>query len=110
MERNLNLLSHSEVRAMAIQMKKNDPEKARQFFENKMAFTTGPVEVGYFQDEGASFNLIDVRAANDYAEEHARGAVSLPEDDWSTFRGLSKDKVNVIYCYSTVCHLAAMAA
>mgnify|MGYP000325743133 CR=1 FL=1 len=43
-------------------------------------------------------------------EEHAIRATSLPEDQWKTFKGLSKDKLNVLYCYTEVCHLAARAA
>ena len=34
----------------------------------------------------------------------------MPRDRWSTFEGLEKDKLNVLYCYSQVCHLAAKAA
>ena len=36
--------------------------------------------------------------------------MSLPQNEWNTFRGLSKDKLNILYCYSEVCHLAAKAA
>ena len=86
-----------------------DPAKARQYFENKMAFTTGPVELERMMKSG-SVNVVDVRAAEDYAEGHIPGAVNLPKDQWSTLKHLRKDKVNVLYCYSIVCHLAATAA
>ena len=36
--------------------------------------------------------------------------MNLPKDRWSTLEGLRKDKINVVYCYSQVCHLAAAAA
>ena len=75
-----------------------------------MAFTTGPVEVDYFRNQGDDFNLIDVRAKEDFDEEHAESAVGLSQDEWNSFRGLSKDKLNILYCYSEVCHLAAKAA
>ncbi|ODT43985.1 MAG: hypothetical protein ABS70_06675 [Nitrospira sp. SCN 59-13] len=55
-------------------------------------------------------NVVDVRAAEDYAGGHIPGAVSLPKDQWAGLKGLRKDKVNVLYCYSQVCHLAATAA
>ena len=55
-------------------------------------------------------NVVDVRAAEDYAEGHIPGAVNLPKDQWHSFTGLRKDKINVLYCYSQVCHLAATAA
>jgi rhodanese-related sulfurtransferase len=93
-----------------LKLKPNDPKKAQEYFEAKMAFTTGPIEVQYAREKQMEFNLIDVRAAVDYEEEHAKGAASLPENQWDTFQGLSKEKLNVLYCYSEVCHLAARAA
>jgi len=93
-----------------LKLKLTDPAEAKEFFDKKMAFTTGPAELKFFMDEGQSPNIIDVRAADDYSEGHIPGAISLPEDDWSSAKGLTKDRVNVIYCYSHVCHLAARAA
>jgi rhodanese-related sulfurtransferase len=76
----------------------HDPAKAKEFFEAKMAFTTGPVELERMMKEGA-VNVVDVP-----------GAVNLPKERWSSLQGLRKDKTNVLYCYSIVCHLAAAAA
>lgn len=86
----------------------NDPVKAREFFEAKMAFTTGPVELERMMKNN-EVNVVDVRAAEDYAQGHIPGAVNLPKDQWSSLKGLRKDKTNVLYCYSQVCHLAASA-
>jgi rhodanese-related sulfurtransferase len=36
--------------------------------------------------------------------------VNLPHGQWHTAKGLSKDKLNILYCYSQTCHLAAAAA
>ena len=47
-------------------------------------------------------HVVDVRAAEDYAEGHITGAVNLPKDRWETLIGLRKDKLNVLYCYSHV--------
>jgi rhodanese-related sulfurtransferase len=55
-------------------------------------------------------SVIDVRAAEDYRKGHVPGAVNLPEEKWSTYAGLREEGLNVIYCYSQVCHLAATAA
>jgi rhodanese-related sulfurtransferase len=95
---------------MATVLKKNDPEKARQFFADKMAFTTGPIEVANNLKQGTDLVVIDVREEEDYRKGHVPGAINLPYDRWPTFDGLRKDALNVIYCYSPVCHLAAMAA
>ena len=95
---------------MAVRIKAPDPVKAKEYFEAKMSFTTGPVEVDYFRNQGDEFNLIDVRAREDFEEEHAKSAIGLPQNEWDSFRGLSKEKLNILYCYSEVCHLAAKAA
>ncbi len=95
---------------MNTKVKIHDPEKARAYFENKMAFTTGPVELERMIKEADNINVIDVRASEDYEQGHIPGAFNLPKDKWETYAGLSKDKVNILYCYSQVCHLAAAGA
>ena len=87
-----------------------DTQKATEYFEARLNFTTGPVELDQMIKSGENINVIDVRAAEDYDKGHVPGAVSLPKDEWTTFSGLSRDRINVIYCYSGVCHLAARAA
>ena len=94
---------------MATTIVRNDPAKAKEFFEAKMAFTTGPIELERMIKK-SEVHVVDVRAAEDYAEGHITGAVNLPKDRWETLIGLRKDKLNVLYCYSHVCHLAAAAA
>ncbi|MBI3802924.1 MAG: rhodanese-like domain-containing protein [Nitrospirae bacterium] len=94
---------------MATQVKVNDPAKAKEYFAAKMTFTTGPIELER-AIRANEVNVVDVRAADDYAEGHLPGAVNLPKDRWQTLEGLRKDKTNVLYCYSQVCHLAAAAA
>jgi len=93
-----------------LKLELNRPEDAKDYFEKKMAFTTGPAELKFFMDEGQTPNIVDVRASEDFNEGHIPGARSLPEDDWPSLKGLTKDRVNVIYCYSQVCHLAARAS
>jgi rhodanese-related sulfurtransferase len=95
---------------MPTELQKNDPAKARQYFADKLAFTTGPVELVRNLKQGAKLTVIDVREAEDYGKGHIPGAVSLPRNRWNTCEGLEKDALNVLYCYSQVCHLAATAA
>ena len=83
---------------------------ARQFFADKMAFTTGPVEVSHQIENHEEINIVDVREAGDYRQGHIPGAHSLPQDEWSGASVLLRDRVNVLYCYSATCHLAAKAA
>ena len=90
---------------------KNDPARAKDYFAAKLAFTLGPAELDQlFKKKDEPFRVIDVRAADDFQKEHIPGAINLPRDKWGTFEGLAKDKVNILYCYSQQCHLAAKAA
>ncbi|HEX2860789.1 MAG TPA: rhodanese-like domain-containing protein [Lacunisphaera sp.] len=86
-----------------------DPAKAREYFSNKMEFTTGPAELKRAMDRDEVV-IVDVRAAEDFAKGHIPGAINLPQDRWQNPEGLRRDKANVLYCYSQVCHLAANAA
>ena len=94
---------------MATKLMTNDPVKAKEYFEAKMTFTTGPIELERMLKSN-EVNVVDVRAAEDYAEGHIPGAINVPKDKWSNPTGLRKDKTNILYCYSHVCHLAAAAA
>ena len=60
---------------MATVLKKNDPEKARQFFADEMAFTTGPIEVANNLKQATDLAVIDVR--EDYRKSHVPGAINL---------------------------------
>ncbi len=95
---------------MSTILKKNDPARARVYFANKMAFTTGPVELHRNLGDANDIVVVDVREAEDYEKGHIPGAINLPHDKWNTVQGLRKDTLNVLYCYSEVCHLAATAA
>lgn len=86
-----------------------NPARAHDYFAAKMEFTTGPVELER-ELKGGDVVVVDVRAAEDYAKGHVPGAISLPEDRWERPEGLDRSRVNVLYCYSQVCHLAARAA
>lgn len=87
-----------------------DTNRAVEFFQAKMDFTTGPVELKHMIDLDEDIRIIDVRYPEDYAVGHIPGSWNLPKERWDTFEGLAGDKINIIYCYSGVCHLAAAAA
>jgi len=87
-----------------------DPLKAKAFFEDKVNFSTGPVELSQMIRSGDNhITIVDVRAAEDYQKGHIPGAINLPKGTWANAQGLSKDKTNIVYCYSQVCHLGAKA-
>ena len=93
-------------------LKTNKPEEAVEFFSRKLRYMLGPMEVDFARKNKTpvAYTLIDVRAADDYKEGHVPGALSLPEKEWPLLSGLSKEKLNIVYCYSLTCHLAARAA
>ena len=87
-----------------------DTRKAVEYFEAKLEFTTGPIELNSMIERGDTINIIDVRDREEYRKNHIPGAINLPKEKWSTFAGLSRDRTTVVYCYDQQCHLAASAA
>jgi rhodanese-related sulfurtransferase len=87
-----------------------DIEKARQHFAAKVAFTTGAHELTGIIDRKEDVVIVDVRFPTDYRKGHIPGAVNLPKGKWHDAKGLSRDKLNILYCYNQTCHLAAEAA
>ena len=85
-------------------------EKASEFFAAKLDFTTGPYELDAMMKSHENVNIVDVRAREDFLKGHIPGTINLPQETWEEAIGLSKYDVNVFYCYSEVCHLAARAA
>lgn len=89
---------------------KPDPQVALKYFQGKLDCTTGPIELNHWIEEKGPITIVDVRRREDYEKAHIPGAISLPKEQWANPKGLSKDKTNVLYCYSQTCHLAAGAA
>ena len=89
---------------------KSNAAKAKQFFTDKMAFTTGPVEISQQIGKKADVVIIDVREAKDFKKGHVPGAINLPQEKWGTLAGLRRDTMNIIYCYAQNCHMGAHAA
>ena len=88
----------------------HSPEKAKAYFEDKLAFTTGPVELERWIRSGENnLVIVDVREADDFQKGHIPGAINIPKENWENPSGLSHEKTNVVYCYSQQCHLAANA-
>ena len=88
----------------------HDPARARAYFEDKLAFTTGPVELDRWIKTGQdNLIIVDVRATEDFAKGHIPGAINVPKEKWDNPQGLHRDKTHVVYCYTQQCHLAANA-
>jgi rhodanese-related sulfurtransferase len=91
-------------------MSNYDFEGAKQFFAAKLAYTTGPHELAHMLDTNQDVVVVDVRLPSDYRTAHIPGAINLPKGRWDRPSGLRKDALNILYCYSQTCHLAAEAA
>lgn len=88
----------------------HSPARARKYFEDKLAFTIGPVELDRWIKTGEdNLLVVDVREAEDFAKGHIPGAINIPKERWHDPQGLKKDRTNVVYCYTQQCHLAANA-
>src|SRR5688572_6637682 len=86
-----------------------DSKGAREYFEKKIRYSTGPVELNQMLDSRETVTVVDVREAEDFEKGHIPGSINLPREQWSSRAGLRKDAPNVLVCYSHVCHLAAKA-
>lgn len=84
-------------------------QKRQEAFRGQVEFTTGPVELNEMISRNDNINIMDVGKSEDYAKGHVPGAISLPKESWPTFAGLSRNRVNIVYCYSEVCHFAGGA-
>ena len=87
-----------------------DFTSARTHFAAKQGFTTGPHELTGMIDRKDDIVIVDVRFPSDFRKGHIPGAVNVPKGKWHEAAGLSKDRLNVLYCYNQTCHMAAEAA
>jgi rhodanese-related sulfurtransferase len=88
-----------------------DIARAQAHFAAKIAFTTEPYELKARLDEGEALHVVDVRFPADYRKGHVPGAVNFPKGKWDEPEAfLSRDQLNVLYCYNQACHKAAHAA
>jgi rhodanese-related sulfurtransferase len=90
---------------MAVQ----DIEDAQRYFAAKLAYTTGPHELAHRLQTDRDIVVVDVRLPSDYRAGHIPGAINLPQGKWDRPTGVRKDALNILYCYSQTCHLAAEA-
>jgi len=68
---------------MVTKLKIPSAAKAKKYFQDKMAFTTGPVELERMVQQGQPVHIVDVRAAEDYAEGHIPGALYVSTSSFS---------------------------
>ena len=73
------------------ELRKNTKE-AQEFFNKRLAYTLGPVELKNFIEKGG-VRVVDVRVKSDYQIAHIPGAISIPKDELGeNLDKLSKDE------------------
>lgn len=89
-----------------------NPRAAHEYFESELAFNVSPYQLNQMlQKSPNSVQVIDVRAAADFAKGHIPGSINLPQDQWGNAAAvLSRSKNNVVLCYTETCTLAKKAA
>ncbi len=86
-----------------------DTNSAQNYFIKRLAYTLGPVELKNFMEKGG-VKVIDVRDEADYKIGHIPGAISIPKEMIDkNLDKLSKDEINIVYCYNQQCHLGDSA-
>lgn len=93
-------------------LKKISPKSALSYFDQKLKYELGPMELKEKLDRNHSdFQVIDVRSREAFQKGHIPGAKSIPFEDFSCRTSeFSEEKVNILYCYSITCQLSFRAA
>lgn len=87
-----------------------DCARAKEFFEEYLAYTIGPIDVKNLMEDG-DINLLDVRREADYEISHIPSAISIPKDSLAdNLDKLDKNIPTVVYSYNQQCHLSYKAA
>jgi rhodanese-related sulfurtransferase len=86
-----------------------DVKKAEAYFQAQIDFNLGPADLKRHMEAGDMIRVIDVRRDTDYDEAHIPGSFNLPKDFWDEAEGLNKDRINILYCGSKLCHLSTEA-
>lgn len=88
---------------------RHNMQEAQDYFTQKLAYTLGPVELKNFMEKGG-VKVIDIRLKADYDIGHIPGAISIPKEELDKrLQELSKDEINIVYCYNQQCHLGYSA-
>lgn len=93
-------------------LKKMSPRSAFAYFDQKLKYEVGPVEMKEKIDRhDSNYELIDVRSKEAYEKAHIPGAKHVPYEEFgSRTWEFSEHKENIVYCYNHTCQLADRAA
>ena len=96
---------------MATETLSKEAALAVSYFEQKLAFEIGPVELKMGLERGEKFQIIDLRVADVYAKGHIPNAQNvLLENLEAHLSKLNPELTTIVYCYDELCYLAAKGA
>ncbi len=94
-----------------------DTKAAFKYFQDELNFTAGPGTARKVSEGKLDGVIIDLRKKEHFDKGHIPGSINLPFDKYDGFEGnqkdfpgLSKDKINYVYCYELLCNLSQKAA
>lgn len=84
-------------------------DRAVRFFSDRLGFLMAQSRLKALIDEGnQDYVVLDVRHEDVYKESRIPSAKWIDADDLdSMWERFDKERINVIYCYSELCHRAA---
>lgn len=113
----LTCITSSAYAISSTQVQIQDTQGAFQYFENKLNYTANPSTMKKVSEGKIEGVIIDLRKKDDFERGHVPGAINIPFDIYDGFEGkqtefpgLSKDKINYLYCYELLCNLSQKAA
>jgi rhodanese-related sulfurtransferase len=93
-------------------LKKMSPKSAFNYFDQKLKYEIGPVELKRKIDDGErGFEIIDVRSRDAFQGGHIPGAKMIPFEEFRMrIPEFSEYAESIVYCYNAHCQLADNAA
>lgn len=94
-----------------------DTQAAAKYFEDKLNYTANSMSLKKVSDGKVEGVIVDLRRKENFEQGHIPGAINIPFDKFNDFEGqqtefsgLSKNKINYLYCYEHLCNLSQKAA
>ncbi len=93
-------------------IKKLSPKSAFNYFDQKLKYEVGPVELKRKMDDGErGFEIIDVRSREAFQDGHIPGAKMIPFEEFRMRAPeFSEYSESIVYCYNAHCQLGDNAA
>lgn len=113
----ISLIMTSTVSFTCDQQKIQNTQAAFNYFDDELNFTANPGSLKKVSEGKVDGVIIDLRRKENFDKGHIPGAINIPFDKYDSFDskqtefpGLSKNRMNYLYCYELLCNLSQKAA